>query len=146
MRMRRQQSANHESKQLNTGRVSTKSLSRAFNNGYQIPKWPITEILGEGVEWMELLPSGDKKEATYKKEKINEKCHNYLLILEIKWQERVSSFISGKKSAIDSEIPCWTNGGAEDHSTNKEICIVTHQVKMKPNRSYTFLNLIPRLN
>lgn len=67
MRMRRQQSANHESKQLNTGRVSTKSLSHAFNNGYQIPKWPITEILGEGVEWMELLPSGDKKEATYKR-------------------------------------------------------------------------------
>lgn len=99
----------HESKQLNTGRVSTKSLSRAFNNGYQIPKWPITGILGEGVEWMELLPSGDKKEATYKKEKINEKCHNYLLILEIKWQEGVSSFISEKKSAIDSEIPCWTN-------------------------------------
>lgn len=109
MRMRRQQSANHESKQLHTGRVSTKSLSRAFNNGYQIPKWPITEILGEGVEWMELLPSGDKKEAKYKKEKINEKCHNYLLILEIKWQEGVSSFISEKKSAIDSEIPCWTN-------------------------------------
>lgn len=48
MRMRRQQSANHESKQLHTGRVSTKSLSRAFNNGYQIPKWPITEILGGG--------------------------------------------------------------------------------------------------
>lgn len=55
---------------------------------------------------MELLPSGDKKEATYKKEKINEKCHNYLLTLEIKWQGGVSSFISEKKSAIDSEIPC----------------------------------------
>lgn len=96
MRMRQQQSANHESKQLHTGRVSTESLSCAFNNGYQIPKWPITEIFGEGVEWMELLPSGDKKEATYKKEKINEKCQNYLLILEIKRQEGVSSFISEK--------------------------------------------------
>lgn len=70
--MRRQQSAN-ESKQLPTGRVSTESLSRASNNGYQIPRWPIRQILGEGVEWMELLPLGDKKEATYKKEMINEK-------------------------------------------------------------------------
>lgn len=47
-----------------------------------------------------IIPSGDKhdkKEATYKKEKINEKCQNYLLILEIKRQEGVSSFISKKK-------------------------------------------------
>ena len=56
-----------------------------------------------------IIPSGDKhdkKESTYKREKINEKCQNYLLILEIKRQEGVSSFISKKKSAIDDEIPC----------------------------------------
>lgn len=55
-----------------------------------------------------IIPWGDKKEAAYKKEKINEKCQNYLLILEIKRQEGVSSFIAEKKSAIDSEIPCST--------------------------------------
>lgn len=75
----------------------------------KFPNDQLQKFSGRGLKGMELLPSGDKKEATYKKEKINEKCHNYLLILEIKWQERVSSFISGKKSAIDSEIPCWTN-------------------------------------
>ena len=45
-----------------------------------------------------IIPSGDKKEATNKKEKINEKCQNYLLILEIKRQEGSSSFISKEKS------------------------------------------------
>ena len=99
--MRRQQSANHESKKLHTGRVSAKSLSRAFNNGIKFPNDQLQKFSGRGWnEWNYFL------QAIKRRLHINEKCQHYLLILEIKRQEGVSSFISVKKSAIDSEIPC----------------------------------------